>query len=116
MIYGKRRTIGMGDFVPVSATLCQLLTGEGRLGRSPARHLISHPSIKSTRPVCLNLRGGESPVRRRGQWCSARSESVQLQAARAVLKELMAVREHVDLEERMVEIERQLPGAKTDVP
>jgi len=37
---------------------------------------------------------------------AAKSESVQLQAARAVLKELMTVRKHVDLEEQMVDIER----------
>jgi hypothetical protein len=41
MIYGKRRIVGMGDLLPWSAT-CQLLTGEGRLGRSPARPVISH--------------------------------------------------------------------------
>jgi len=30
-IYGKRLTIGSRDFVPLSATLCQLLAAEGRL-------------------------------------------------------------------------------------
>jgi transposase-like protein len=47
---------------------------------------------------------------------AAESESVQLHAARAVLKDLMAVREHVDLEERIVEIESRLQGANTHVP
>jgi hypothetical protein len=47
---------------------------------------------------------------------AADSESVQLHAARAVLKDLMAVREHVDLEERIVQIESQLQGANTHVP
>ncbi|MFI5454034.1 MAG: hypothetical protein ACHRXM_01145 [Isosphaerales bacterium] len=39
---------------------------------------------------------------------AAESESVQLQAARGVLKEFMAVRLRVDLEEQMTDIERRL--------
>jgi len=46
----------------------------------------------------------------------AGSESVQLQAARAVLKEFMEVREHVDLEEQMVDIERRLDERDAKVP
>jgi len=38
----------------------------------------------------------------------AESESVQLQASRAVLRESIKVREHVDLEEQMLDIERRL--------
>jgi len=46
----------------------------------------------------------------------ARSESVKLQAARAVLKELMVLRENVDLDERMTEIECDIEANKTDAP
>jgi hypothetical protein len=46
----------------------------------------------------------------------AESESVQLHAARAVVEHLMKVRQHGDLEERMVQIESQLEGANTHVP
>jgi hypothetical protein len=46
----------------------------------------------------------------------AESESVQLQAARAVLKEFMAVRERADLEEQMVDIERRLDERDATVP
>ncbi|MFI5455396.1 MAG: hypothetical protein ACHRXM_08080 [Isosphaerales bacterium] len=46
----------------------------------------------------------------------ADSESVRLQAARAVLKEFMAVRERVDLEEQMVDIERRLDERDAQVP
>jgi len=38
----------------------------------------------------------------------AKSESVRLQAARAIVKEFMKVREHADLEEQMVDVERRL--------
>jgi hypothetical protein len=38
----------------------------------------------------------------------AQSESVQLQAARLVIKESVKLREHVDLEEQMDDIERRL--------
>jgi len=46
----------------------------------------------------------------------AERESVQLQAARAVLKDFMAVREHVDLEEQMVDVERRLDERDAKVP
>jgi len=38
----------------------------------------------------------------------ADSQSVQLQAARTVLRESLKIREHVDLEEQMDELERKL--------
>jgi hypothetical protein len=41
------------------------------------------------------------------------SESVRLQAARAVMSELMAVSGFATLERRMAEIERRLPGASS---
>jgi hypothetical protein len=43
----------------------------------------------------------------------AESESVQLQASRTVLREFIKVREHIDLEERMTEIESKLPIKRT---
>jgi len=46
----------------------------------------------------------------------AESESVQLQAARAVLRESIKVREHVDLEEQMEDIERRLDERDAKVP
>ncbi|MFI5456397.1 MAG: hypothetical protein ACHRXM_13190 [Isosphaerales bacterium] len=46
----------------------------------------------------------------------AQSESVQLQAARAMFKEFTAGREHVDLEEQMVDIERRLDERDAKVP
>ncbi|MFI5460215.1 MAG: hypothetical protein ACHRXM_32765 [Isosphaerales bacterium] len=46
----------------------------------------------------------------------AESESVQLQAARAVLRESIKVREHVDLEEQMTDIERRLDERDAKVP
>jgi hypothetical protein len=46
----------------------------------------------------------------------AQSESVQLQAARALLKEFMSVREHGDLEDQLVEIERRLDERDAEVP
>ena len=47
---------------------------------------------------------------------AAKSESVQLQAARAVLKEFMMVTERVELEEQMTEIERRLDERDAKVP
>jgi len=47
---------------------------------------------------------------------AAESESVRLQAARAVLKEFMVGREHVDLEEQMTDIERRLDERDAKVP
>jgi len=38
----------------------------------------------------------------------AQSQSVQLQAARVILKESLRVRDHVDLAEQLVDIERRL--------
>jgi len=46
----------------------------------------------------------------------AKSESIQLEAARAVLRESLAVREHVDLDEQMVHIERRLDERDGKVP
>jgi len=45
-----------------------------------------------------------------------KTEYVQLQAARAVLKEMIVVREHFDLEEQMSEIERDIEANKTEFP
>ena len=45
---------------------------------------------------------------------AAESESVQLQAACAIVKECMALREHVDLEDRMTEVELRLEELETD--
>jgi len=47
---------------------------------------------------------------------AAKSESVRLQAARAVLKEFNAAREHVDLQEQMVDVERRLDERDANVP
>jgi hypothetical protein len=47
---------------------------------------------------------------------SAESESVQLHAARAVLKDLLTVRAQVNFEERIVKIESRLQGGSTRVP
>ena len=46
----------------------------------------------------------------------ADSQSVQLQAARVVLRESLNVREHVDLEEQMEDIQRRLDERDAKVP
>jgi len=46
----------------------------------------------------------------------AKSESIQLQAARAVLRESIKVREHYDLEEMATDIERRLDERDGKVP
>jgi len=46
----------------------------------------------------------------------AQSESVQLQAARALLKEFSVGREHADLEEQMMDVERRLDERDGKVP
>ena len=46
----------------------------------------------------------------------ADSQSVQLQAARAVLRESIKFREHFDLEEEMTEIERRLDERDAGLP
>jgi len=45
-----------------------------------------------------------------------KTESVQLQAARAVLKEMIAVRRHFDLEEQVSELEREYRERDQDGP
>jgi len=45
----------------------------------------------------------------------AKSESVRLEAARAVLRESIKVREHYDLEKMMTDIERRLDERDADV-
>jgi hypothetical protein len=46
----------------------------------------------------------------------AKSECIQLHAARAVLREFIATREHFDYEERMTEIERRFQAVNNNVP
>jgi len=46
----------------------------------------------------------------------ADSQTLQFQASRAVLKDFMAVREHGDLEEQMVDVERRLDERDAKVP
>jgi len=46
----------------------------------------------------------------------ADSQSVQLQASRAILRESLRVRDHVDLEEQMEDIERRLDARDAKVP
>jgi len=47
---------------------------------------------------------------------AADSQSVQLQAARVLLRESLKVRDHVDLEEQMEDIERRLDARDGKVP